>query len=131
MIEIVGLAESLTSIALIGAGGIGETSITLAVLHHDRIKCRFGNDRQFIRCDQLPASRADFLHRLSDAIGAGIDNPKDLTALRGYLSSKEMVIVLDNAESILGLSGVNGQEIYAVVDELGRFREMTPNRSIR
>ena len=32
-----------------------------------------------------------------------------------------MVIVLDNAESILGLSGMNGQEIYAVVEELGRL----------
>ena len=31
------------------------------------------------------------------------------------------MIVLDNAESILGLSGTNGQDIYAVVEELGRF----------
>jgi len=31
--KIVSLAENLTSIALIGAGGIGKTSIALSVLH--------------------------------------------------------------------------------------------------
>ena len=36
--KIVGLAEDLTPIALVGTGGIGKTSIALAVLHHGSIK---------------------------------------------------------------------------------------------
>ena len=119
--KIIGRAERLQSFALIDAGGIGKTSIALTVLDHDRIKKRFGDDRRFIPCDKFPPSRDNFLARLSKAIGAEVEHPEDLTSLRPALLSKDMFIILDNAESILDPHGTDARGVRATVKELSNF----------
>ena len=122
--KIVDLAENLTPVALIGVGGVGKTSIALAVLNHDCIKKQFGEGRRFIRCDQFHASCTHFLSQLSKVIGAGVENPEDLNSLQPFLSSRKLLLFLDNAESILDPQGPNGGKIYAMVKEMSQFKNI-------
>ena len=107
-------------VALIGPGGAGKSSLALTVLHHERTKQKFGDERRFMRCDKLQVSCTSFLNRLSQVVGAGIKS-QDLDALRPYLSSKPIFLVLDNAETILDPGANEAEATYRVVDELRQF----------
>ncbi|KAJ7748630.1 P-loop containing nucleoside triphosphate hydrolase protein, partial [Mycena metata] len=86
-------------IAILGAGGMGKTSLARAVLHHSDITTKYEQHRYFVACD-IAASKAE----LAALIGAllGLKPGKDLTqAVVQHLSSGPLcLLILDNLETL-------------------------------
>jgi Cdc6-like AAA superfamily ATPase len=86
-------------IAILGAGGMGKTSLARAVLHHSQITAIYGQHRIFVACDTVATKTELVAH-----IGAhlGLKPRKDLTqpVLRHLSGSPPSLLVLDNLETV-------------------------------
>ena len=122
--RVVCLVNAGTPIALIGACGNGKTSVALTLLEDGRIKKKFGNNRRFIRCDEV-RSHSHFIRRLSEVTGAETEDTPDLTTLRQFLSSNNIILILDNAETILDPYTPEAPALYSTVEELSTIRTVS------
>ncbi|KAJ6557034.1 hypothetical protein DFH09DRAFT_1280169 [Mycena vulgaris] len=86
-------------IAIIGAGGMGKTSVARAVLHASEITSRYGQNRFFVACDIVSTS-VD----LAGLIGAhlGLKPGINLTraVIHQFSSSQPSLLILDNLETV-------------------------------
>ena len=98
--EILDLTDQVASTALYGSIAVGKSAVALIVLHHDRTKAIFGENRHFVHCNDLTDSPKGFLERLSEATGTS--RTADMEQLRSHLeSSSPHLIVLDGVDRIL------------------------------
>ncbi|KAJ7452573.1 hypothetical protein FB451DRAFT_1185678 [Mycena latifolia] len=84
-------------IAILGAGGMGKTSLARAALHHQDIAAKY-EDRFFVACDSADSSIG-----IAALIGThlGLNPGKDLTkpVIRYFSSRSSSLLILDNLET--------------------------------
>ncbi|KAJ7456092.1 hypothetical protein FB451DRAFT_967178, partial [Mycena latifolia] len=91
--------EQMPRIAILGAGGMGKTSVARAAVHHPEIAARYGQHRIFVACDTASTSV-----QLAALIGAhvGLKQGNDLTrpVVHYFADSPPSLLILDNLETI-------------------------------
>ncbi|KAJ7797379.1 hypothetical protein B0H14DRAFT_3157502 [Mycena olivaceomarginata] len=85
-------------IAILGAGGIGNTSLARAVLHHPDITARYAQNRFFVACNSATTKV-----KLANLIGShlGLKPGKDLTqaVLQHFSNNPLSLLILDELET--------------------------------
>ncbi|KAJ7888466.1 P-loop containing nucleoside triphosphate hydrolase protein, partial [Mycena leptocephala] len=86
-------------IAVLGAGGMGKTSLARAVLHHTDITEKYEQNCYFVTCDTV-ATKLE----LAALIGAhlGLQTDKDLSSavVQHFSKSPPSLLILDNFETV-------------------------------
>ena len=72
--------------AILGPGGIGKTSIALAILHDPLVKDLYGDCRCFMSCEATTTADA-VVRALADALGLPLDERVSSESARDRLCS--------------------------------------------
>ncbi|KZS91614.1 hypothetical protein SISNIDRAFT_162053 [Sistotremastrum niveocremeum HHB9708] len=88
-----------SSIAILGMGGIGKTTVAIAILHHPDIVQRFGGNRFFVSCDKI-TNREMLLSKIQKTLELTAPT-RTIAELSEAFSSVRgpKLLVLDNFES--------------------------------
>ncbi|KAA1473319.1 hypothetical protein DENSPDRAFT_269273 [Dentipellis sp. KUC8613] len=94
------LEKSPARIAIMGPGGIGKTSIALAVLHHPSVKAFFNGVCYFVPCEAIDSADA-LMMKIAEILGvtAGKSQVLDEDDIMSHLGSHKAALCLDNFET--------------------------------
>jgi predicted ATPase len=95
-------------ITIVGAGGIGKTTVALAVA--ETLVSAYEHGVRFV--DLSPLSEPHFVpSALASAVGLAIDSENAVPGLIAYLQDKQMLLVLDSCEHVLDTAAAMVEQI--------------------
>ncbi|MGU7772622.1 ATP-binding protein [Burkholderia sp. MR1-5-21] len=113
--QIVDMIDRTPVVTLVGAGGIGKTSLAVEVAHD--IRRRTGETVHFVELARA-STRDDVLRTLANAIGMAADDAPAIDGLAGAMAASPCLLVLDNAEHVIDLIASLVETLAARTDRL-------------
>ncbi|KAJ7809687.1 hypothetical protein B0H13DRAFT_1927792 [Mycena leptocephala] len=92
-------SQGTPRVAILGAGGMGKTSLARAIIHHTEIAGRYDQHRFFVACDSA-ATQIELAALIGTHIG--LKPGKDLThaVIQHFTKSPHSLLILDNLETL-------------------------------
>ena len=113
-------ASGTVRLAFLGAGGMGKTSVALALLHNDHVAGHFGDGRLFLSCEALIDADA-IIVSLAKLLDLSTSNDLLAVVVNRLAAIPRVLLVLDNLETVW-LAG--GAPVTAVEGLLGRLAQI-------
>ncbi|KAJ7718332.1 hypothetical protein B0H16DRAFT_1433364 [Mycena metata] len=85
-------------IAILGAGGMGKTSLAQAVIHHEEIVIKYQGNRLFVACDTA-ASKVELAGLIGAHLGMKPGNDLAQAVLYRLSEGSTTLLILDNLET--------------------------------
>jgi predicted ATPase len=91
-------SQGTPRIAILGAGGMGKSSLARAVLHHTGITTRY-QDRFFVACDSA-ASQQDLANLIAGHLGLKPGENLTRPVIQQFSHGPPCLLILDNLETL-------------------------------
>jgi Cdc6-like AAA superfamily ATPase len=91
------LMEDSPRIAILGAGGMGKTSLSTTALHHPEVEAKYPH-RHFIPCHLAPTS-AQLVSTIADYIGVEKGTNLSRKVVNYFTHAPPTLLILDNLET--------------------------------
>ncbi|KZO91858.1 hypothetical protein CALVIDRAFT_601938 [Calocera viscosa TUFC12733] len=115
------LQDKACRIPILGAGGMGKTSVATTAIHDPRVKEKYGQRNIFVSCEGV-VSAEGIVNALATALGLGANGNPRSAVLRYLSSGASTLLTLDNLET--ALDSADGENVELLVATIAQYARL-------